>query len=37
MFRASFAEEMARDFERLSPVYRLLLAAEQAANELRVD
>ena len=37
LFSPTLAEEMARDFERMSPVYRLLIAAEQAANELRVD
>ncbi len=37
LFSASLADEMARDFARMCPVYHLLLAAEQAANELRVD
>lgn len=37
LFSASLAEEMAADFRRMRPVYDLLLAAEQAANELRVD
>lgn len=37
LFSASLAEEMAEDFDRMSPVYHLLLAAQQASNELRVD
>lgn len=37
MFSASFADEMAMDFETMRPVYQLLIAAEQAANELRID
>ena len=37
MFSPSFAQEMAQDFQRMSPVYHMLIAAEQAANELRVD
>ena len=37
LFSSDLAQQMAADFERMSPVYRLLLAAEQAANELRVD
>ena len=37
LFSPTLAEETAKDFERMSPVYHLLVAAEQAANELRVD
>ena len=37
LYSPSLAEEMARDFKAMSPVYHLLIAAEQAANELRID
>ena len=37
LFSPDLAQQMAADFERMSPVYHMLIAAEQAANELRVD
>ena len=37
LFSPTLAEEMAADFDRMSPLYHLLIAAEQAANELRTD
>ena len=37
LFSQSLAQDMAEAFQKISPVYELMLAAEQRANELRID